>query len=235
MDNKHYENLSKLYLRLKGYITTNIILHSENKGQNKSELDILSIRMPFHKQEQRQVKSFDYLESSKSKIEIIIADVKAVDKLENIKFNDGLRKQNNVIKQLVEWIGIYEEISEEIIENFKVHLNKHHEKNNNYVIISDEKIFNGLDIKFTFFCPKLDEFKNEKGYKYIHGKEIFNFIWECLNLTEDIPTCSRTYDYALWNEFKIYINYFKNNINLENVNIETFEAYINKLNIKKIR
>ena len=71
---KHYENISKLYLRLKGYVVTNLILHSEKSGNLKTELDILGIRMPFHLQENRQVNLFDYLESSKENIEIIIVN-----------------------------------------------------------------------------------------------------------------------------------------------------------------
>ena len=60
----HYENLSNLYLRLKGYVVTNLIIHSKTQGNLKSELDILGIRMPFHLQENRKVNVSDYLESS---------------------------------------------------------------------------------------------------------------------------------------------------------------------------
>lgn len=43
-----YESLTKLYLRLKGYVVTNLILHPEIDGKSKPELDIVAMRMPHH-------------------------------------------------------------------------------------------------------------------------------------------------------------------------------------------
>ena len=118
---KHYENISKLYLRLKGYVVTNLILHSEKSGNLKTELDILGIRMPFHLQENRQVNLFDYLESSKENIEIIIADVKNTKNIDNVKFNDGLRKDDLSIKELIDWIGISNENNGKYLNSGLIH------------------------------------------------------------------------------------------------------------------
>ena len=73
---KHYELLTRLYLRLKGFLVSNLILHSDQDGNSKSELDIVAIRMPFHLQEYRWVEVPDFLNSADDRIEILIGDVK---------------------------------------------------------------------------------------------------------------------------------------------------------------
>lgn len=205
----HYENISNLYLRLKGYIVTNLIIHSEIQGNSKSELDILGIRMPFHLQENRKVSVFDYLESSKESIEIIIADVKNVNNINKVKFNDGLRKHDSSIQQLIDWIGISNQ-EKDLLNKFKSSLNLHKSTELNGYETFDENLSIGkFSFKFTFFCPSLPEW-NGKGFKYIHGDEIIEFIWECLNTINKIDTCSRKYNFENWNEFQEYVCFFKN-------------------------
>ena len=116
---KHYELLTRLYLRLKGYVTSNLILHSDQWGNSRSELDLVAIRMPHHLQEYRQVNVPDYLDCSKTRIEILIGDVKNYAKLDDVKFNEGLRKDRESIRQLIDWLGIYETVTNEQIDKFE--------------------------------------------------------------------------------------------------------------------
>lgn len=204
---KHYENISKLYLRLKGYVVTNLILHSEKSGNLKTELDILGIRMPFHLQENRQVNLFDYLESSKENIEIIIADVKNTKNIDNVKFNDGLRKDDLSIKELIDWIGISNE-NNDLSSKFKNSLNLHSNELTGFESFQETSSIGNFLFKFTFFCPSLEKW-NGKGFKYIHGEEIIEFIWECLNTTKEIDSCSRIYNFKNWNEYEEYVLFFK--------------------------
>ncbi len=152
----HYEFLTRLYLRLKGYVVSNLILHSENQGNSKSELDIVAIRMPFHSQEYRWVNVPDFLESSNDRIEILIGDVKNHKKLDNVKFNKGLRNDRETIKQLVDWLGIYENVDEEIITKFEEYLNLHRKTNwDNFAEFKEDLALGRFNFKFTFFCPSL--------------------------------------------------------------------------------
>lgn len=123
--NTHYEYLSKLYLRLNGYIVSNLIIHSNEIGASKSELDIIGIRMPYHNQIDRNVTTSEFLECRKDCIEIIIADVKNVKNNNKVKFNDGLRKHNSSVFKLIEWLGIYEKNEKDCVEKFKLYLNSH--------------------------------------------------------------------------------------------------------------
>ncbi|HWJ29145.1 MAG TPA: hypothetical protein VNS32_21570 [Flavisolibacter sp.] len=193
---KHYEQLTKLYLRLKGYWVTNLILHSEENGNSKSELDILAIKMPFHSQEYRYVEVQDFLESPKDRIEILIGDVKNYRKLDSVEFNKGLRKDRDSIRQLIDWLGVFNFVTEELISKFEKCLNLHRKpyKNNAFEILDVDSQIGPVRFKFTFFCPSLTIW-NGHGFKYVHGEEMLDFVWECLNESRKIRTCSRNYDF----------------------------------------
>ena|ERR1035437_3878030 len=220
---KHYEFLTKLYLRLKGFIVSNLIIHSEQQGNSKSELDIIGIRMPFHLQNDRQVNVPDYLECSNQEIEIIIGDVKNYKKLDKVKFNEGLRKDCDSIKKLIEWLGCFETVTPELITKFEVYLNLHRKPDwNGFAQFSETSSIGKFNFKFTFFCPKLSKW-NGNGFKYIAGEEMINFIWECLNDKQIINSCSRRYAFEGWNELKDYVRFFKDATN--KVTLGDFEQY----------
>mgnify|MGYP003673604525 CR=1 FL=1 len=207
--NKHYEYLTKLYLRLKGYVVSNLIIHSNEQGNSASEIDVIGVRMPFHLQEDRQVEVVDNLECSPDRIEILIADVKNTKNLDLVKFNKGLRNREDSIKKLIGWLGCYDIIEDELVKKFSAHLNLHADNQiNGFSQFQDNLKVGFFNFKFTFFCPSLDLW-NGKGFKYINGTQMIDFIWECLNEERIIETCSRRYNFEGWNEFENYIKFFK--------------------------
>ena len=222
---KHYELLTRLYLRLKGFLVSNLILHSDQDGNSKSELDIVAIRMPFHLQEYRWVEVPDFLNSADDRIEILIGDVKNVQNLRNVQFNKGLRKDPGSIQQLIDWLGIYEDVSKDVISRFDSHLNLHRKGDwDDFAMFDEDLALGRFRFKFTFFCPSLPAW-DKKGFKYVHGDEILNFVWECLNETRKIATCSRRYDFAGWNELEGYVRFFKGNDSTDAPTLQEFENY----------
>jgi hypothetical protein len=220
---KHYESLTRLYLRLKGYIVSNLILHSDQDGNSKSELDVVAIRMPHHSQEYRWVEVQDYLDCSDTRIEILLGDVKNYTKLDNVKFNKGLRKDKESIKQLIDWLGVYENVTDDQINKFENNLNLHRDKElNGFAEFVEDLSLGKFKFKFTFFCPSLTQWDG-KGFKYIHGKEMIDFAWECLNEARKVKTCSRRYDFGGWNELEYYVKFFKGK--QDQVTLEEFEEY----------
>lgn len=206
---EHYEYLTKLYLRLKGFIVSNLIIHSENRGESISELDIIGVRMPFNLQEDRMVNMEDELECSSERIEILIADVKNCRKLKNVKFNRGLRGNEEGIDKLLNWLGCFPKVDEKLIKECKEHLNLHRNKNLNGFSNFERDFNHGkYSFKFTFFCPSLVNWSGE-GFKYISGNQMIDFVWECLNKKTNIETCSRSYDFTGWNELEKYVRFFK--------------------------
>jgi hypothetical protein len=165
--------------------------------------------MPNHNQSDRKVKTSEFLECRKDYIEIIIADVKNVNNTTEVKFNKGLRRHNSSIFKLIEWLGIYEKTEEYCVEKFKLYLNNHgSEKFKSFTQFEEKCSFGNFNFKFTFFCPQLEDW-NGKGYKYINFAEISNYIWDCLNSTIDIESCSRSYNYQAWNNLEKYVRFFK--------------------------
>lgn len=205
----HYELLSKLYLRLNGFLVSNLIIHSSDYGNSNTEIDIIAIRLPFHNQEDRKIHSSKFLDLKDGLIEILIADVKNKNDVNKVKFNDGLRKKEDSILKLLQWIGCYPEITEEKINEFKSFLNQHKSKGDtSFKQFSEKLSYGNFNFKFTFFCPQLEQWTTN-GYKYIHFEEVSNYIWTCLNNQEEVDSCSRKYDYEGWNEFKDYVIFFK--------------------------
>lgn len=117
---KHYENLVKLYLRLKGYLVSNLKIHSDVLGDLKSELDIIGLRFPNHMQDYRFVNIEDKLQSSDSRIEIIIADVKNYKNVTKLEFNKGLRQNHESIVQLINWLEFSKRLMIKLLKSLSI-------------------------------------------------------------------------------------------------------------------
>lgn len=65
------EALATLYLRLNGYFTTGLILHSPDWGENRTELDCVAIRHPNHSQPERGVESSAFLDSTRRRLGLL--------------------------------------------------------------------------------------------------------------------------------------------------------------------
>lgn len=219
----HYEYLAKLYLRLKGYYVNNLIIHSADKGSSGSELDIIAVRLPFHLQKDRQVLIEDFLNSSSSSVQVIIADVKNYAKWRALEYNKGLRRNDDSIGKMLEWIGCFQEVTPKIVEEIKFLLNLHDSKKlENFPVYSCSNSIGNFELKFTFFCPQLSPW-TDVGYKYVDGEEMMNFIWTCLNDQTVIDTCSRKYNTSGWMELELYVLFFKRSQKVPL--ISEFEAY----------
>ncbi len=104
-----------MFLRLNGYITTGLIIHSDKKGNNKTQIDLIAVRFPFHNQEDRIVNDCEYLQIPTTTIDIIIGKVKGGE--EKNQFNPSLRNDHDAIEKLIKWIGIVKPIQlKEIVD-----------------------------------------------------------------------------------------------------------------------
>lgn len=223
---KDYENLTKLYLRLRGCLVSNLLLHNEHGGGLRSELDVVAVRMPRHSQEYRSVNNDDYIGFSNDRINILIADVKTYNDAAKLKFNDGLRTRESV-RQLIDWLGVFPVVDDVLVDNFLECLNAHRKKDwSDFPELKFENSFGKFVIKFTFFCPKLTAW-NGGSVKYVHGAEILDFCWMCLNETVKIETCSRRYDFMRWNDLESYVRFFKGRVTKPN--FAEFESYCGSL------
>lgn len=207
---EHYEQLASLYLRLNGFVSSNLIIHSDKKGSNKSELDHVAFRMPLHRQPDRNQPTSSYLELPDDRIQIIIGDSKSTKHPSDVLFNKGLSDDDESIEKLLEWIGIFDIIDEDLVHAIREKLSQRiGDDIDGYNRYNHETEFGRFQLTFLFFCPYLEA--PESGQlKYIHGQEMLDYCWACLNKANKPSTCARTYSLTNWNDLTRYVEYFKN-------------------------
>jgi hypothetical protein len=203
------ENLVKLFLRLNGYFTTGLIIHSSTFGSNQTELDSVAVRFPFHTQPDRLIDCCQYLQIPKKTIDIIIGEVKSGN--EKIQFNKALRNNENSLEKLVDWLGLFDDDEKTIVVNKLKSAIKPKEKNipDNFPTI----IFQG---KSGFYSIRLIIFSLDKSEpshnqpRFVFGQLMLDFIWDCFRPQNIRESCSTTYNLNMWGHSLLpIVEYFK--------------------------
>jgi len=177
---------------LNGYFVTDLVIHSNKKGLNDTQIDAVGVRFPFHEQKDREIACSEKLCIPENKIDVLICEVK--DTKGTPDFNKALTDNLDTIKKLLSWIGILnhseiEKTREELRMDFKTI------ENDTYSI---------RPTIFTFGNGTNSEFLS------ISGKDTLDFIWECLRPNEDRENCSTIYNYEMWGDYTEIVKYFKN-------------------------
>lgn len=201
------EKLVALYLRLNGYLTTGLIIHSPNDTEVEGEIDIIGVRFRGHSQPDRIIGCSEILEiPNDSKIDIIIGEVKG--KLKNLQFNESLRDYPNRLKKLFNWIGIIDEKDmENLIEKFiEIITPKEIQSSESFHVIS----INNITIRPILFAPDRP-LPRRNQIKYIHGLELVNYCWECFRPGNRRGSCETNYKaVSNWGEqFERLLGFFK--------------------------
>jgi hypothetical protein len=191
------ENLSTLYLRLNGYLTTGFIIHN-NMNKISGELDILAVRFPNHNQDDTKHNSSEFLEVPQN-IDLIIGEVKSLGK--SLQFNNCLRTTEdvNVIwNKILKWVGILEqECIDKILPDL---IQLVQTKENSQLLylksLSVESKFGKISIRPIIFSLERNNIHNAD--KYITWTEINDFIWMCLCPTKNRDECGTRYDFTAW-------------------------------------
>lgn len=216
------EELVKLFLRLNGYITTGLIIHSHKHGDNKTELDVLAIRLPFHNQQDRLVQCSEYLQIPGDSIDIIIGEVKSGE--ERIQMNSALRSDRNSIEKLVNWIGAFDtdEIDNIIDQLQQIMGTAPVNTPDAFKCLNTHSKSGVYSIRPIVFCVDR-EHPNRNQQRFVYGQLMLDYIWECFRPKEARATCSTVYDLNLWGySMTPIIEYFKDT-NRESVgNIRDF-------------
>jgi len=214
------EDLVKLFLRLNGYFTTGLIIHSPINGRNQTELDIVAIRFPYHNQTDRVVECSEFLQIPKDSIDIIIGEVKSSE----VQFNKALRENKNSIEKLINWIGAFDseevtQIIEILLEEMKPRINKNSERFKKIMFKGKTGNYSIRPIIFSLNKPQPQN--NEE--RFINGQLILDFIWECLRPDIQRESCSGIYNLNNWGHSLLpIILYFKNPKKLSVGDIDDF-------------
>lgn len=70
------EVVTTLYLRLNGFFTSGLVLHSEVWGQDNGDVDCVAVWHPFHDQSEREVAPDPFLELG-ARRELLLCEVKS--------------------------------------------------------------------------------------------------------------------------------------------------------------
>lgn len=200
------EKLVALYLRLNGYFTTGLIIHSPNTKEVEGEIDIIGVRFKGHRQPDREIEcSPNLMIPDESEIDIIIGEVKG--KKTSLQFNESLRLHPSRVKKLFDWIGCVE-YDNDLIDKFtKIITPKEIQNSSSF----DTLTKNNLSIRPILFAPDRKPPRNNQ-VRFIHGNEIINYCWNCFRPDNQRDECSTDYKAINnWGEqFEQLLGYFKN-------------------------
>lgn len=199
----HSEMLEKLvafYLRLNGYFTTGLILHSTKKGRNSAQIDLLAVRHPFHDQSYRGVPCSDFLDLREGTVDFLICEVKSSDQ----GFNQSIQK-NDVLKDALAWAGLVPPDSLNGIVDRVVPLLA----DGVDAEVAAKGVFEGqIRIRGLICCPQTPADKTNRWCLY--QEEIIEFCVKCLNYKDTPSSCSRKYGFNAWGStFCDFAEFFK--------------------------
>lgn len=199
------ELLVQLFLRLNGYFTTGLIVHSPTWGQQaQTEIDCLAIRNPYHDQPERCVEPSNFLGISSGMTDIILCEVKS--EPEQVNFNTPLKENAESLKSVLRWAGVFpaNEVSA-VADKLRPLLN-------NDVSIEDMRngvIIDNIRVRPLLCCPPQSEPQENRWCLTAH--EIFEFANLCFNPVEARGSCSTRYNFQQWGyPFTAIVQYLKN-------------------------
>jgi hypothetical protein len=221
------EKLVALYLRLNGYFSTGLIIHSAEDTNVDGEVDIIGVRFCNHRQEDRLIGCSEYLDiPTDSKIDIIIGEVKGGEN--KLQFNKSIREHDDRRYKLLTWLGFLEDKHiDEINEELRLRIQTRERNSSEKFERIDYPSENGIiSIRPILFAPDRPE-PRENQIKFINGQEMINFCWKCYRPANRRETCETNY-WAInhWGEqFENLVRYFKQPNKTEQGTIQEMYEY----------
>jgi hypothetical protein len=220
---KVQEALAILYLRLNGYFTSGLIVHSQTAGENQTEVDVLAVRFPRHSQLETEVGPSSELNCSDLDVDIIIGEVKSAG--QSLQFNRGLRSVDSVSK-ILRWVGAFEnEEIPPIASELMTVLEPKPIANCEMLAVLGPR---NIRVRCVLFSPERDKHRANQPW-FLEGQPIFNYLWRCLHPTEPRSQCATTYDFGSWgSELAPLVRYIKASPKPDTFKtfFEDFERYI---------
>lgn len=214
--NVFQEQLAALYLRLNGYFVSGFIVHAPEEDINKegnpltvrSELDMLAVRFPYNAEPERVVGPAEYLKVTQDCIDILICEVKGGRK-QPLQFNESLRLNDAAILTVLRWIGILPEdevkkLVPTVRDMLSVDCKDSPDSFRQPVVPSPN-----YRIRAIFFAPDRKPPMQPNQARYIHGKEMIGYIWECLRPDKKRKTCRTDYEPLPWGYYETIVRCFK--------------------------
>jgi len=200
-----HEALATLYLRLNGYFTTGLILHSPEWGRNRTEVDCVAIRHPSHSQPETGTESSEFPAIRKGEVDLIICEVKS--RPEDLMFNEPSRTDPEVLRALFRWVGIFNEKQVVSVANRLQPLLQSG--------VAVDTVRNGVvegrcRVRPLLCCPPCSEDECADRWCLV-GPEVLRFVNQCFNPAAKRDSCSTRYNFRQWGyALTPLVEYFKN-------------------------
>ena len=215
------ENLFSLYLRLNGYFVTGFIVHADQG--NKTEMDALAVRFPYHHEPEREIGHSPVLDTSDSLLDFLVCEVKGGEG--NVNFNVSFREDTEAIASVLRRFGAFtnEEISSLVPRIQAVLRPEKILQSREYPTLDIPR--NNSRLRFLLVAP--DQKRGANGQKpYIYGDDMISYIWECFRPEVQRQSCGVRYNWDLWGEqYTKLVKYFKGKNRIAPGDIESIYAY----------
>ena len=200
------EALVKLYLRLNGYFTTGFIIHSPEHGKNVAEIDALAIRMPYNYEPEREIEPSAFLDLKEGVTDLLICEVKSRGK--SLQFNDGFRDDPPAIQTVLRWSGLFKDSEvPDLASKLQPGLKPEGQPKDKLFSVPGPR---GIRIRAMLCSPERLN-KRDNQVWFLHGDEIFTFVWKCLCPESPREYSATQYDFTSWGrELTSIVQYFKN-------------------------
>lgn len=185
------EILAQLYLRLNGYFTTGLILHSPEWGQARTEIDCLAIRHPYHCQSERGVETSDFLGTHEGETDVILCEVK--NNPSSLIFNRPMREDIEALRATLRWAGIFTETQTcSVAERLQSLLHEDARPE----VVQVGVVEGTFRVRPLLCCPPCFEPVTDKWC--LLGTEILQFADKCFNPQNKRDLCSTRYNFHQW-------------------------------------
>lgn len=199
------ELLAALYLRLNGYFPSGFIAHAP--VGNLTEIDILAVRFPDHKEPEREVDPCVHLHPPKDCIDLVIGEVKGGKK--NANFNPKFYQRAAAVEKVLNRIGAFSknEIADLVPQLSAAAKPESWRKHHDFPVLPVQNW--RAQLRLVLFAP--DQNRNAKQTRpAIYGDDMVNFIWKCFRPPSPRAGCAVDYNPELWgHQFNPLIAYFK--------------------------
>jgi hypothetical protein len=215
------ENLFSLYLRLNGYFVTGFIVHADLG--NKTEMDALAVRFPYHNEPEREIGLSPVLDTSNLLLDFLVCEVKGGKR--NVNFNVSFREDTQAIASVLRRFGAF---TDKEIQSLTPNIQ---------AVLCPDKIRNSqeyptLDIprinsRLRFLLVAPDQNRSVDSPKpYIYGNDMIQYIWNCFRPDVQRQSCGVRYNWSLWGEQYIkLVRYFKDKKRTAPGDIDSIYAY----------
>jgi hypothetical protein len=185
------EALAALYLRLNGYFTTGLILHSPEWGQNQTEIDCLAIRHLYHSQAERGLGGAELVNDNEEVSDLILCEVKSDPS--QLRFNKPIRTDAEALSRILRWAGIFNEKQiESVVERLRPLLQEDVMAGTARAGVVEGR----FRVRALLCCPALGGPVVDRWC--LTGDEIFGYASRCFNPAEPRPYSSTRYNFRQW-------------------------------------